>query len=183
MVPGRLQGDDSSLVFQSKPDNEVRIYLKEKDTIFCFWHCSARWLWTLSLKTTRKVVQRLSLKDWKAIPDTWEVGIGRISAWCQPGQKSYKDSISTNKPGTVVHNYNPSYLGKIGRRIMVQCWSQGKTEGLYQKNNWRKKGWGCGSSACLESSRLVPPKIENEKQMQINTTTEYMYYIHQNGQN
>jgi hypothetical protein len=38
------------------------------------------------------------------------------SAWA----KSWQDSISANKPGIVIHVFNPSYVGGVCRKITVQ---------------------------------------------------------------
>jgi hypothetical protein len=55
------------------------------------------------------------------IQDIQEAEIGRITVQGQPGQK-VSETLPTpkNKLGVVVHVCNPSHLGGIGRRIMVQ---------------------------------------------------------------
>jgi hypothetical protein len=49
--------------------------------------------------------------------------------------RGYKDPISANKLGKVVHNCHPNYLGGISRRIMAQP----KTKPNL-KNNLKQKG-------------------------------------------
>jgi hypothetical protein len=48
------------------------------------------------------------------IPASWESEIGKIMIQGQPDQKY--NSISTNKPGIVVHSCNPNFVGDTGRR-------------------------------------------------------------------
>jgi hypothetical protein len=48
--------------------------------------------------------------------------------------RSQPHPISTNKPGTVVHVYNHSYVEDINRRITVQASLMQNTR-LYPKNN------------------------------------------------
>jgi hypothetical protein len=54
---------------------------------------------------------------------------------CQSRQKVRKTPISTNKPGMVVHNRNLSYVGGIGRRIVVQAHPWARNSRPYLKNN------------------------------------------------
>jgi hypothetical protein len=58
---------------------------------------------------------------------------GSRPAW----EKSYQDPISTNKPGKVMHAWNPSYMGDVGRRIVVQCWL-GKNHKILSKKKTTK---------------------------------------------
>jgi hypothetical protein len=48
----------------------------------------------------------------------WEVEIRRIVVWGQPGANSEDLLLSTNKPGILVHTWNPSYVEGIGTRII-----------------------------------------------------------------
>jgi hypothetical protein len=48
------------------------------------------------------------------------VEIGRITIQGQTREKVSKTLILTNKPGMVVHIYDPSYVEGISRRIKVQ---------------------------------------------------------------
>jgi hypothetical protein len=52
--------------------------------------------------------------------------------------KSFQDSISSNKPGVIVHTCHPSYLGSIDSRIVVQGTKP------YLRNNPKHKGWRLG---------------------------------------
>jgi hypothetical protein len=54
------------------------------------------------------------------IPTMQEAELRRIVVQGQSGEKSWQDTISTNKPGMNSGSYlNPSYVGGAGRRIMV----------------------------------------------------------------
>jgi hypothetical protein len=53
------------------------------------------------------------------IAATQEVEISRIMVESHPGQNNSKTPISTNKLGVVVSICGPSYVGGMGRRIMV----------------------------------------------------------------
>jgi hypothetical protein len=48
-------------------------------------------------------------------------------------KKKKKHPISNNKPNTVVHTCNPSYLDGISRRIMVQGQPRKKHKNLPEK--------------------------------------------------
>jgi hypothetical protein len=49
-----------------------------------------------------------------------ETDIGKITVQDQPEQKVGKRNlISTSKLGVVMSNCNPSYMGDIGRRIVI----------------------------------------------------------------
>jgi hypothetical protein len=54
------------------------------------------------------------------IPVIWEANIRKVTARGQPVQK-VSDTLLflSNKPGVVMHAYNPSYVGTIARRITV----------------------------------------------------------------
>jgi hypothetical protein len=54
------------------------------------------------------------------IPASLEVEIRRIEVQSPPRQK-VRETLSpqTNNPGMVLHAYNPSYTGVVGRRILV----------------------------------------------------------------
>jgi hypothetical protein len=56
------------------------------------------------------------------------VEIGRITVRSHSGKK-----LSTNKPGLVVHTYNPNYMGGIGRTISVQASPEKKHEALAKR--------------------------------------------------
>jgi hypothetical protein len=47
------------------------------------------------------------------------VAIRRTVVGDQPRQKVHPTAIDYNKPGLVVYVYNLSYVGGIGKRIMV----------------------------------------------------------------
>jgi hypothetical protein len=68
-----------------------------------------------------------------------------------------KESISTNKPGVVVHTWHPSYVGCINRKIVIQA-HPGKNMSPYMKN--KAKGLGGGGVAkmvaYLPSKHKVP---------------------------
>jgi hypothetical protein len=53
------------------------------------------------------------------IPATWEAKIGESCFVASSGgwRESKQDPISKNKPGVVVHTYNPSYVEGVARRI------------------------------------------------------------------
>jgi hypothetical protein len=53
------------------------------------------------------------------IPATWKADMGRVAVRGQPRQKVSNTPVSTIKLDTVVHIYIPSYIGSIGRRVMV----------------------------------------------------------------
>jgi hypothetical protein len=53
-----------------------------------------------------------------------EEEIGRIMIYCQVGQKFI---LSTKRLGAVIHVYNLSYTGGIGRKFVVQGQPQEKT--------------------------------------------------------
>jgi hypothetical protein len=58
-----------------------------------------------------------------------------------------KRYISANKLGIVVQTYNPSYAGRIHRRIQFKASPRQKVQDLYLKNNLeRKEFWRHGSS-------------------------------------
>jgi hypothetical protein len=59
------------------------------------------------------------------IPTTPQAeSIGKITVGGQPSQKVSETSISANKLGMVVCSYNPSSLGSLTRRIVVQTKGQ-----------------------------------------------------------
>jgi hypothetical protein len=62
------------------------------------------------------------------------VEIQRIELEFSLGKTVNETPISTNKPGVVIHACNPSYVGSIGRRMIVQDWPY-ETHRPYLKNN------------------------------------------------
>jgi hypothetical protein len=65
-----------------------------------------------------------------------------VGSWFEasPGKKLARfPSHSTKKLGIVAHNYNPSCMGGVHRRIMVSGYSQAEPARPYLKNNLKQK--------------------------------------------
>jgi hypothetical protein len=58
------------------------------------------------------------------------------------GVKISKTPISKNRPGMMAHGFDPSFVGGIGRRTVVQDQPKAKSTRSYLKNYKSKKGLG-----------------------------------------
>jgi hypothetical protein len=76
---------------------------------------------------------------------------GKKASWGQ-------DAIPTNKPGMVMHAYDPRYMKGIGGRIMIPGWLRQKVRPCL-KNILKAKGlrvWLKWQSACIARPWLKP---------------------------